>query len=145
VCGYGWFFTSRRHHHHYRPAGRPGSRRPGRSRLGLESVSRLLLFPRGKMRTLVRVTAAAALATTVAATVATALLLVSTRASCCRRPVHHRSRRSATGIHRSQPCNLVLNYQKELSGPGETAALLLVTTGASLCARGTLLPGHGGP
>jgi hypothetical protein len=107
------------------------------------------------MRTLVRVTAAAAwsatpvvaaaLATTVAATVATALLLVSTRASCCRRPVRHRSRRSATGIHRSQPCNLVLNYQKELSGPGETAALLLVTTGASLCARGALLPGHGGP
>ena len=51
-------------------------------------------------------------------------------ASCCHRLGRHRSRRSTAGIHRSQPCNLVLNYQEELPGPGETTALLLVSTRA---------------
>jgi hypothetical protein len=59
VYGCGWYFTSR-HHHHRRPAGRPGSRRPGRSRLGLEIVSRLLHSPREDMRTLIGVAAATA-------------------------------------------------------------------------------------
>jgi hypothetical protein len=54
-----WFPTSCRHHRHH-PAGRPGSRRPDRSRLGLETVSRLLLLPREDMRTLIWVAAAAA-------------------------------------------------------------------------------------